>query len=142
MADALSMTTALPAVVLFAALRFKVMHCRCQLLQKVIILVSLGLTEYLVLETKPTFMPYSQALRLSAWVTAVASSSCSSSKLLAAHEMMGMSSKGFAVFDVIMVFQRTGPGMKMADSSNTSRPFTSGAGMLTTSWADLHPTRS
>ncbi len=33
MTNALSMTTAPPALVLVAAVTFKVMHCRCQLLQ-------------------------------------------------------------------------------------------------------------
>ncbi len=102
------------------------------------ILVSLWLTGYLVSGTKPTFTLYSQALRSSAWVTAVALSSCSSSNLLAACEMIGMSSKGFFVFNVITVFQRTGPGMKMAEPSNPSRLFASGAGVLATSLADLH----
>jgi hypothetical protein len=115
--DELLMTTAPLAVVLVAAITFKVMHCRCQLLQKVAILVSSGLMEYLILGTKPTFTPYSQALRLSAWVTAVALSLCSSSKLLAACEMIGMSLEGFFVFDVIMMFQRTRPGMKMVELS-------------------------
>ncbi len=141
MTDALSMTTAPLAVVLVAAVTFKVMHCRCQLLQKVAILVSSWLMEYLVSGTKPTFTPYSQALRSSAWVTAVASSSCSLSKLLAAREMMGVSLKGFFVLDVIMVFQRTGPGMTMAEPLNPSRPFASGAGMLAASLADSHSAR-
>jgi hypothetical protein len=44
MANALPMITAPPAVVLVAAVTFEVMHCRCQLLQKVAILVLLGLT--------------------------------------------------------------------------------------------------
>jgi hypothetical protein len=112
MTDALLMTTAPPAHVLVATITFKVMHCRCWLSQKVVILMSSGLTEYLVLGTKPAFMPYSQALRSSVWVIAVALSSCSLLKLHAACEMMGMSLKEFFVFNSIIVFQRTGPGMK------------------------------
>ncbi len=64
------------------------------------------------------------------------------SKLLALFEMMGMSSKGFFVFNVRMVFWRTGPGIKMADHSNPTRPFSSGAGIFGTSSAELHPARS
>jgi hypothetical protein len=86
-------------------------------------------------------MLYSQALRLSAWVIAVASSLCSLLKILAAREMMGMSSKGFFLFDVIIVFQRTGPGMKMDEPLKPARLFSSGSGMLATSLAELHPAR-
>jgi hypothetical protein len=136
------MITAPPALVLVAVIAFNVMHCRCLSLQKVAILVSSGLMEYLVLGTKPVFTPYSQALRLSAWVTAVASSLCSLSKLLAACEIIGISLKGFFVFAEMIVFRRTGPGTKMADPSKLMRPFSSGAGILATSLADLHPARS
>ncbi len=106
------------------------------------ILVLSGLTEYLVLGTKPVFTLYSQALRSSAWVTAVALSLCSLSKLHAACEIIGISSKGFFFFAEMIVFSRTGPGMKMADPSKPTRPSSSGAGMLATSLADLHPARS
>ena len=130
MTDALLMTTAPPALVLVATVNFEVIHCKCGLSQKVVILMSSGLTEYLVLGTKPAFMPYSQALRSSVWVIAVALSSCSLSKLLAAREMMGMSLKGFFLFDAIIVFQRTGPGMKIAEPLKPTRPFSSGSGFL------------
>jgi hypothetical protein len=64
------------------------------------------------------------------------------SKLFAACEIIGISLKGFFVFAEMIVFQRTEPGMKMVDSSKPTRPFSSGAGMLATSLADLHPARS
>ncbi len=136
------MITDPPALVLVAVIAFNVMHCRCLLLQKIAILVSSTLTKYLVLGTKPVFTPFSQALRSSAWVTAVALSLCSLSKLLAVCEIIGISSKGFFIFAEMIVFQRTGPGMKMADPLKPMRLFSSGAGMLATSLADLHPVRS
>ncbi len=64
------------------------------------------------------------------------------SKLLASLEMMGMSSKGFFVFNVRMVCQKTGLGMKMADPSNPTRLFSSGAGIFWTCSAEMHPARS
>jgi hypothetical protein len=63
------------------------------------------------------------------------------SKLLALFEMIGMSSKGFLVFDMRIVFQKTRRGMKMADPLNPPRPFSSGAGIFLTS-AEMHPARS
>jgi hypothetical protein len=64
------------------------------------------------------------------------------SKLLPLFKIMEMSLKGFLMFDVRMVFQRTEPGINMADPSNPTRPFSSGAGMFATSSAELHPARS
>ncbi len=46
------------------------------------------------------------------------------------------------MFNAIMVFRRTGPGLNMAEPSNLSRLFTSSAGMLATSLADFHSARS
>ncbi len=64
------------------------------------------------------------------------------SKLLALFEMMGMSLEVFFVLDVRMAFQKTGPGMKMADPSNPTRPSHSGARIFSTSSAEMHPARS
>ncbi len=57
-------------------------------------------------------------------------------------EMMGMSSKGFLELDLMMELHRIGPGMKMAERSNPTRPSSPGAGMLATYLADLHSARS
>jgi hypothetical protein len=71
-------------------------------------------------------------LRSSAWVTVFVLGRFSSPKTFAAFEMIGMSPKGLVEFGLMMEFCRIEPWMKMAEPSNPTRLFSSGAGMLAT----------
>jgi hypothetical protein len=63
-------------------------------------------------------------------------------KALAAAVTIGISLKGSFVSDAMIALRRTGDGMKTAEPSKPTRPFSSGAGMLATSLAVLHPASS
>jgi hypothetical protein len=54
----------------------------------------------------------------------------------------GMSSNGFFVFDLMMVFQKIGSGMKIAKPSKPTSPISLGARIMATSLADLQPASS
>ena len=55
---------------------------------------------------------------------------------------MRISSKGSFKFDSMIAFLKTGPGMKIAEPSKPTTPFSLGAGMFATSLADSHAARS
>ena len=55
---------------------------------------------------------------------------------------MGINSKGSFVPDDRIASRRTGAGMKIDEPSKSTRPFSSGAGMFATSWADSQSERS
>ncbi len=58
---------------------------------------------------------------------------CAASNALAVSNIKGISLQGSQVFDASIAFLRAGAGIKIAEPSKPTRPFTFGAGIAATS---------